>query len=172
MTANAMQGDRELCLTAGMDDYISKPIRIEALVEALNKTPAQAHHQESEMDDEHSAVLDTAKLDDMLDMTGDDPAFLAEMIDSYLATTPPLLAQLQQSLTNADTAAFRLAAHTLKSGSADFGAMALSKLCAQLEELGKTGRLDGASQWVAQAEALYRQVESALIAFKDRLVET
>jgi CheY-like chemotaxis protein len=41
MTANAMQGDREACLAAGMDDYVTKPIRVEALVEALNRVPAR-----------------------------------------------------------------------------------------------------------------------------------
>jgi CheY-like chemotaxis protein len=41
MTANAMQGDREMCLAAGMDDYLTKPIRVERLVEALNRVPAR-----------------------------------------------------------------------------------------------------------------------------------
>ena len=44
MTANAMQGDREMCIAAGMDDYLTKPIRVDALVDALARTPARAEH--------------------------------------------------------------------------------------------------------------------------------
>ena len=116
----------------------------------------------------HDEILDETKLDDLLEMTGGDPEFLAEMIDSYLETTPPLLEQMQQSLISADAAAFRLAAHTLKSGSADFGAMTLSALCAQLEEMGKAADMDGAAPLVARALELYQQVEVALIAVRDR----
>ncbi|MEW5958368.1 MAG: response regulator, partial [Chloroflexota bacterium] len=199
MTANAMQGDRELCLAAGMNDYVSKPIRVEALVEALGK--ARPHEREGEaalqqaQDAEPGssgagetsppyappiglslgtkpapgpdAILDTAILDQLLEMTGGDPQFLAEMIDSYLETTPPLLEKLKQSLAAGDAAAFRMAAHTLKSGSTDFGALTLAGLCARLEEMGKAGVLEDAAPLVTQAEAAYEQVKVALAAIRE-----
>jgi CheY-like chemotaxis protein len=190
MTANAMQGDRELCLRAGMNDYVSKPIRVEELVGALDKvqghevdgeaeehghdhTDEQAQTQpEPPVADSHVAmdsepVLDMAALGNLLELIGNDPEFLAEMIDSYLETTPPLLVELNQSLDKGDAVTFRRAAHTLKSGSADFGAMTLSRLCGQLEEMGKAGTLEGAEVLVSQAEAIYKQVKIALMEMRD-----
>ncbi|MCB8983486.1 MAG: GAF domain-containing protein [Ardenticatenaceae bacterium] len=170
MTANAMQGDRELCLAAGMDDYVSKPIRVEMLVEALRKVNphTEPHPPESQTpsSDSYSSLLDMQAIENLLAMTGDDPAFLAEMIDSFLETTPALLAQLHDSLASSDASGFRLAAHTLKSGSADFGAMSLSRQFAQLEEMGKSGELNGAAALVAAAEALYAEVKLALEAIR------
>jgi HPt (histidine-containing phosphotransfer) domain-containing protein len=92
------------------------------------------------------------------------------MIDSYLETGPPLLDKLHQGLSDGDAVAFRLAAHTLKSGSADFGAMTLSKACAQLEEMGKAGTLDGAAPLVAEVETLYQQVQIALTDLRNQQV--
>jgi CheY-like chemotaxis protein/HPt (histidine-containing phosphotransfer) domain-containing protein len=201
MTANAMQGDRDLCLAAGMNDYVSKPIRVEALVRALSNVRSQADGAGSRGEDvvrrvrseERGAtegarenagdtvsqgrsegsgasepVIDRAKLNDLLQMTGGERAFLAEMIDSFLETTPDLLAQLSRSLKQGDAAAFRLAAHTLKSGSADFGAISLSRLCARLEDMGKEGTLEGAADLVVQVEAIYNRVKPALEAVRDQ----
>jgi len=92
------------------------------------------------------------------------------MIDSYLETTPPLLTQLNERLAANDAAGFRMAAHTLKSGSADFGAITLSKLCAQLEEMGKDGTLAGAAPLVAEAEAIFAQVQPALTKVRNQQV--
>ena len=80
------------------------------------------------------------------------------------------MAKLNDSLAANDAAAFRMAAHTLKSGSADFGAMSLSKLCARLEEMGKDGTLDGAAPLVGEAEAIYAQVEPALTKVRNQQV--
>jgi CheY-like chemotaxis protein len=185
MTANAMQGDRELCVAAGMDDYVSKPIRVGELVDALEKIQGHKSGDGAGQDDhdgqapqedgpwetpppagqatgKDGAVLDPSALENLLELIGDEPEILAEMIDSYLETAPPLLAQLNQSLASGDAAAFRLAAHTLKSGSADFGATALSKLCEQLEEMGKAGTLAGAEPLVARAEAFFDEATIAL----------
>ncbi len=187
MTANAMQGDRELCFAAGMDDYISKPIRVEILVEALSKV--QPHYHEDGHHHDHDAttpsssesvtlnkvesemdILDMTAIENLLEITGGDPEFLAEMIDSYLETTPPLLTKLHESLEAGDAAGFRMAAHTLKSGSADFGAMSLSKLCARLEEMGKDGTLDDAAPLIAEAEAIYALVQPALTKVRNQQV--
>jgi len=193
MTANAMQGDRELCFAAGMDDYVSKPIRVEALVGALDKVQGHEVAGETEASEtygveEHKhmstesapvegqtstgdgAVIDMGAIENLQEIIGSDPALLVEMIDSYLETTPPLLAKLNQGLSDGDAAAFRLAAHTLKSSSADFGATTLSKLSAQLEKIGKAGTLDGAAPLVAQAQTIYQQVEVALTDLRDQQV--
>jgi HPt (histidine-containing phosphotransfer) domain-containing protein len=101
-------------------------------------------------------------LENLLEMTGDDPGFLAELIDSFLETTPPLLEKLKQSLTDGDAAKLRMAAHSLKSGSADFGALNFSQLCAQLEEIGRAGSVEGAADLVSRVETIYEQVRVAL----------
>lgn len=188
MTANAMQGDRELCLAAGMNDYVSKPIRVDALVGALSRvplreddwhrsyfgheepapTPERSQHETSAEAASLSAeagppVLQRAALAELFEMTGQDFDFLVQMLDSYLATSATLLEKLKGGVEARDTAAVLLAAHTLKSGSADVGALALSQACARLESMAKSGELAGAAELLAQVEALYPQVRAELL---------
>jgi signal transduction histidine kinase/DNA-binding response OmpR family regulator/HPt (histidine-containing phosphotransfer) domain-containing protein len=204
LTANATQGDREACLEAGMDDYVSKPIQVEALVEALKRagtvhgeedrltTKTRRHEGEGESgrgEDGESdggmrgrgdagreeerggtdreialegAVLDEAALERLLETAGGDVAFVGEMIDSYLATTPPLLEKLSRSAAEGDAAGLRMAAHTLKSGSADMGATALSELCAEMEAMGKAGEMEGAPEMAARAGEMFEGARLAL----------
>ena len=196
MTANAMQGDRERCLAAGMNDYVSKPIRVEALVGALSRVPVpvddwhglhlehmapqsapthggdgpsrqpaadgKAPQEPAPVAGADQAVLDRSALDGLYEMTGKDPEFMAQMLDSYLTTSVTLLEKLRTGVAEGDAAAVRLAAHTLKSGSADMGAQELSQACAELEALGKEGELDGAAQLLARVEWLYPGVRDAL----------
>jgi CheY-like chemotaxis protein len=182
MTANATQADREECLLAGMNDYVSKPIRVPDLVAALERTPAPHRPAETpreapaEVEEatapaevgvashpgEGSEVLDPAALERLREMAGGDAAFVETMIESYLATSPPLLRRLRSSLESGDAPEMRMVAHTLKSGSADLGARALSALCARLEAMARSGTLEGATPLVAEAEDAYAQVEAAL----------
>jgi signal transduction histidine kinase/DNA-binding response OmpR family regulator/HPt (histidine-containing phosphotransfer) domain-containing protein len=189
MTANAMQGDREMCLAAGMDDYVSKPIRIEELVKALGKSrslaagPKAAARAYSEPADRvavepipppsissgpapGATVLDPAALADLLSVLGGEFEFLEELIDSFLEDGPQLLAELKQYLENGDPAGVRRVAHSLKSNGADFGAIAFSDLCKELEMIGKSGVLDGAADLVAQMMAEYGRVEAELAAVR------
>jgi CheY-like chemotaxis protein/HPt (histidine-containing phosphotransfer) domain-containing protein len=200
MTANAMQGDREMCLAAGMDDYVGKPIRVDELVEALSKSrrlevspvvvdqlaladasgqdgtrgsqiPGEAENNTSvpatsagaEPD---AAVLDSAALDNLLAIVGGEFDYLVELIDSFLEDAPRLLVELNQFIAAGDSAGARRVAHSLKSNGADFGATTFSQLCKELEIIGQTGVLDGASDLAARILAEYERVESALVAVR------
>jgi CheY-like chemotaxis protein len=120
VTANAMQGDKEICLAAGMDAYISKPIRIAELESALQKArpPAGA------VSTKELAIL--RKLD-----KEDAPGILAELTELFYRSTPLLLSQACKAVE--DPTQLRLIAHTLKGSCITFGAHPMEALCLELE---------------------------------------
>jgi signal transduction histidine kinase/DNA-binding response OmpR family regulator len=154
MTAEAMHGDREKCLAAGMDDYIVKPVTLDQLREALAKCPTSG-----------GAVAETAidlRVLDQLreDLGGDAP--LRDVIVTYLETTPQSLEALRDAAVRADADAIRRTAHKVKGTSAMLGARPLADHCAELEHLGRSGNVTDATSRVAAIEASYRKVEAAL----------
>jgi HPt (histidine-containing phosphotransfer) domain-containing protein len=95
-------------------------------------------------------------------MVGGEPAYLAELIDSFLEDAPVLLANMEKAVVAGDTAALRLHAHSLKSNAADFGATELAELCKQLEMAGKNGEMAGTAVLLAQAQTIYPAFAAAL----------
>ena len=185
MTANVMKEDQDACFAAGMDDYLSKPIRVEELVGALRRShsltglaldtgesiaPVQAPKSTppelAPQAKPPGTVLDRAALDKLLALVGGEQDLLGELIDSYLQDTPPLLVALRRCLDEGNAAGLRQAAHPLKSSSRDFGATRLSELARELEEMGKAGTLEGAAALVALVEAEYLSVKAALEAVR------
>ncbi len=129
MTANAMQGDREICLESGMDDYISKPIDNAELVRVLSECQAIATNAPK-----ISTSINTNTLHETAgDIGGEDPEFLLELIDSYLDNTRSLLQDLYTSFAEQNFELMLRVSHTLKSSSGVIGAEDLSTLCRDLE---------------------------------------
>jgi PAS domain S-box-containing protein len=166
MTANAMHGDRELCLTAGMDDYISKPVRTEDLIAALGRCAPRSAGTAAR---ETSAIRPEANLLDhhvlqrlQADLGDGDPAIVIELIDMFLSDSPQLLATLRQSLAARAADDFQRAAHTLKSSSATLGAATLAKVSQQLELSGRAAAFDQIDDQFREFEQVYKQSSHAL----------
>jgi len=129
MTANAMQGDREICLAVGMDDYLSKPISNSELVRILSECqPVTPKTYVNLLSVNRVTLHEVAN-----DIGGEDPEFLMELIDSYLDNTRSLLQDLYTSFAQQDFELMQRTSHTLKSSSGVVGAEDLSNLCRDLE---------------------------------------
>ncbi len=160
MTANAMLGDREACLAAGMDDYISKPIRVKELQIALERwgqrspvpfAPALLQRDSS------PGTINWAVLDELraLQEPGETD-FVQEMIELYLTNTPALIEALRQGIDQGDADGLRLAAHTLKGNSNSLGAARMGSISLELEKLGRSGTITETGQ---EAELLLGELE-------------
>jgi len=172
MTANAMIGDREKCLAAGMNDYVSKPIRVDELREALIRCKSILINQELENDEikklsdeeiDKISTLDLSVLESICDMAGEDASLLVEeMIDSYLEDTEIRLQAISSAIVESDFESIFQAAHNLKSSSANLGAVNLAQLCEELEHLGRSKIIDNTSTLLSNAKSEFQQVQQEL----------
>jgi signal transduction histidine kinase/DNA-binding response OmpR family regulator/HPt (histidine-containing phosphotransfer) domain-containing protein len=173
MTANAYPEDRANCLHAGMDDYVSKPFTEEQLRLLLQKWSGKkrTESEESNMSDasvngQVAAAMPALDLATLAGMRKTHPGLLNRLITTYLGYAPKAIAQLGDALEKKDQNALMSTAHSLKSSSANVGAVHVSSLCRELE-----ARLKGATEWtqvtnaadVAAVVTAYTAAESALM---------
>jgi len=156
MTANAMQGDREACLGAGMNDYVAKPIRVDVLIEALRRAiphgPAGSSGEGGrEMPPE---IIDTSVFRELCESAGAD--FARELIDTFAEEAPGLVAELRAAHSAGDAESFRRTAHSLKSNALTFGASGLAQHARALEQAGLPDDPAGIEELATElAEALH-----------------
>jgi PAS domain S-box-containing protein len=152
MTAHTMKGDRENCLQAGMDDYVSKPVRPQELYDAIDRVISQQASNPTVEFDPTTA----------LDRVGGDPELLKEIVGIFLETSPGLLAELKQATDRRDAAALHRTAHSLKGSISAFGTPTAHQAAERLEVLGRSGDLTGAEEAYASLAVSLDRLRPAL----------
>jgi PAS domain S-box-containing protein len=177
MTAGALVNDREKCIAAGMDDYLSKPVKDRELEGVLNRWIAggQLAPDQGTVDGRNGhfdpgrssadGVLDAAQFDGLSQLAGGDLGFLGNLVDQYLIQAAAEVAALRDAVARGDPPAVRQLAHSLKGASTTIGANGVASACGALEEAAARGEVNG-------KEGLHRLVDElgfATVALRARV---
>ncbi|QOY95946.1 response regulator [Massilia sp. UMI-21] len=185
ITANALQGDREACLAAGMDDYLSKPFTQQQLAAVIGRwvavpLAAGSHHDDAPLRAPARLPPETVEviqreavnrvaLDNIRALSRDGgDALVQKVVAAYVGDMPRQLATLREAVEGMDTGSLRRVAHGLKSASANVGAARLATLCKELEQLGRADKVTGADRILADMEHEFQTVRHSLHAMLEK----
>ena len=164
MTANAMQGDRERCIEAGMDDYLSKPIDTQSLSEILARwLPDVGGTDSRKPPDYRPAIADSHVIVDetrLRDMFGDDQTIIKELLTVFVSTTIPLLDKLHIAVDHAEFADIKTIGHQIAGSAANLG-------IPRLQALARAAEHAASEQDIRQAAAVHASMLEAMALLSD-----
>jgi signal transduction histidine kinase/CheY-like chemotaxis protein len=164
MTAHAMQGDRERCLQAGMDDYITKPVRREALENTLTRWMSTLVSSATTANADRWPVLDEEILGQLVELENEgQPGLVAEVARLFTEQAPMVLTTIRNAVEKGDAQALRARLHALRGTASSIGARSLAEACRGWEERAGTVSPAAAREALALLHAEYEQVRGKLV---------
>ena len=163
MTANSLQGDREKCMAAGMDDYVSKPVKIEDLQGALGRFSGIRDLERETEETGVPGAVDLSAMSGLRELEGESgESILGKLIDVFLDNTPKVLDQARAALARRSGPLLERAAHSLKGSCSNFGAERMRSACQDLETIARNGALEKGADALVAIEQEFGYVRHAL----------